>query len=85
MELQKQERSLGIRCNACIAMMGAQLFFAKNVITDEDKDIMAPLKAYLESTGSAIPDRLARHPAASTGGGNLFFRIRIALLFTNIN
>ena len=34
-------------------------------ITDEDESIMAPLKQYLESTGSQIPDKLARHPAAS--------------------
>jgi hypothetical protein len=33
-------------------------------MTDEDEGIMAPLKAYLESTGNPVPDRLARHPAA---------------------
>ena len=38
---------------------------ATSFITDEDESIMAPLKQYLESTGSQIPDKLARHPAAS--------------------
>ena len=38
---------------------------ATSFITDEDEGIMAPLKAYLESTGSAVPDRLAKHPAAA--------------------
>ena len=40
--------------------------FATSFITDEDEGIMAPLKAYLESTNAAIPDRLARHPAAAS-------------------
>jgi len=46
---------------------------ATSFVTDEDEGIMAPLKAYLESTGSHVPDRLARHPAAGSGapGGNL--------------
>mmetsp|Transcript_28384 Transcript_28384/g.39903 ORF Transcript_28384/g.39903 Transcript_28384/m.39903 type:complete len:610 (-) Transcript_28384:40-1869(-) len=39
---------------------------ATSFITDEDEGIMAPLKAYLESTGMQIPDRLARHPAANS-------------------
>jgi ATP-dependent RNA helicase DDX23/PRP28 len=39
--------------------------FATSFITDEDEGIMAALKGYLESTGAPIPDRLARHPAAS--------------------
>jgi len=43
--------------------------FATSFMTDEDEGIMAPLKSYLESTGSAIPERLAKHPAA-TGIGN---------------
>jgi len=38
---------------------------ATSFVTDEDQGIMAPLKAYLESTGMPVPDRLARHPAAS--------------------
>lgn len=46
--------------------------FATSFITDEDEGIMAPLKAYLESTGSVIPDRLARHPAAASVGNHLF-------------
>jgi ATP-dependent RNA helicase DDX23/PRP28 len=41
---------------------------ATSLMTDEDEGIMAPLKHYLESTGSSIPDRLARHPAAMAGG-----------------
>jgi ATP-dependent RNA helicase DDX23/PRP28 len=40
--------------------------FATSLMTDEDEGIMAPLKSYLESTGSSIPDKLARHPAANT-------------------
>ena len=40
---------------------------ATSFITDEDEGIMAPLKQYLESTGNVVPDRLARHPAASAG------------------
>ena len=38
---------------------------ATSFITDEDESIMAPLKQYLESTGSQIPEKLARNPAAS--------------------
>ena len=38
---------------------------ATSFITDEDEGIMAPLKQYLESTGSQVPERLARHPAAT--------------------
>ncbi|KAL7445257.1 hypothetical protein ACHAXH_008234 [Discostella pseudostelligera] len=41
---------------------------ATSFITDEDEGIMAPLKQYLESTGMTVPDRLARHPAASGSG-----------------
>mmetsp|Transcript_5983 Transcript_5983/g.11704 ORF Transcript_5983/g.11704 Transcript_5983/m.11704 type:complete len:771 (+) Transcript_5983:122-2434(+) len=46
---------------------------ATSFITDDDEGIMAPLKAYLESTGMPVPDRLARHPAAVVGlhGGNI--------------
>jgi ATP-dependent RNA helicase DDX23/PRP28 len=43
--------------------------YATSFITDEDEAIMAPLKAYLENTGSEVPSRLARHPAASGAGG----------------
>lgn len=39
---------------------------ATSLMTDEDEGIMAPLKAYLESTGSVVPDKLARHPAAQS-------------------
>lgn len=41
---------------------------ATSLMTDEDEGIMAPLKQYLESTNSRVPDRLAKHPAASAGG-----------------
>ena len=41
---------------------------ATSFITDEDEGIMAPLKQYLESTGMPVPDKLARHPAASGTG-----------------
>ena len=40
--------------------------FATSFITDEDQGIMAPLKAYLESMGAQVPDKLARHPAAAS-------------------
>jgi ATP-dependent RNA helicase DDX23/PRP28 len=47
---------------------------ATSFITDEDEGIMAPLKAYLESTGNEVPDRLSRHPAASaTAQNNLIY------------
>jgi ATP-dependent RNA helicase DDX23/PRP28 len=47
---------------------------ATSFITDEDEGIMAPLKAYLESTGNQVPGRLAKHSAASSGGqSNLIF------------
>ena len=39
--------------------------FATTFITDEDEGIMAALKGYLETTGAPVPDKLARHPAAS--------------------
>ena len=42
---------------------------ATSFITDEDEGIMAALKSYLESVGAKVPDRLARHPAASSGVG----------------
>ena len=44
--------------------------FATSFITDEDEGIMAALKSYLESVGAHVPDRLARHPAASSGAGS---------------
>ena len=47
---------------------------ATSLMTDEDESIMAPLKAYLESTGSQVPEKLARHPAASaTTQGNVIY------------
>lgn len=47
---------------------------ATSFITDEDHGIMADLKAYLESTGNPVPERLARHPAAiSNVQDNLIF------------
>lgn len=48
---------------------------ATSFISDNDEAIMAPLKAYLESTGNAVPDRLARHPAANdpASSGNLIY------------
>ena len=48
---------------------------ATSFITDEDEAIMAPLKAYLKSTGNTVPDRLARHPAANdaASSGNLIY------------
>ncbi|KAI2500526.1 DEAD box helicase-like protein [Fragilaria crotonensis] len=42
---------------------------ATSFITDEDEGIMADLKRYLESTGNEVPERLARHPAATGGHG----------------
>jgi ATP-dependent RNA helicase DDX23/PRP28 len=42
--------------------------FATSFMTDEDEGIMAPLRAYLESTGSAVPERLAKHPASAAIG-----------------
>jgi ATP-dependent RNA helicase DDX23/PRP28 len=41
-------------------------------MTDEDEGIMAPLKAYLEATGSQVPEKLARHPAANANASNNF-------------
>lgn len=38
---------------------------ATSFITEDDTGIMAALKTYLESTGNKVPERLARHPAAS--------------------
>ena len=49
---------------------------ATSLLTDEDQGIMAPLKQYLESTKNAVPDRLARHPAAAAtaaGQNNLIY------------
>lgn len=40
---------------------------ATSLLTDEDEGIMAPLRAYLESTGSVVPDKLARNPASQSG------------------
>jgi ATP-dependent RNA helicase DDX23/PRP28 len=39
---------------------------ATSLITDEDEGIMAALRAYLESTGNQVPERLARHSAAAS-------------------
>jgi ATP-dependent RNA helicase DDX23/PRP28 len=48
--------------------------FATSFITDEDEGIIGPLKAYLESVGAHVPERLAKHPAASSSvGGNIIF------------
>jgi ATP-dependent RNA helicase DDX23/PRP28 len=38
---------------------------ATSLMTPQDEGIMAPLKAYLESTGNPVPEKLARHPAAN--------------------
>jgi ATP-dependent RNA helicase DDX23/PRP28 len=43
---------------------------ATSLLTDDDEGIMAPLKAYLEATGSVVPDKLARHPAAQSGNSS---------------
>jgi ATP-dependent RNA helicase DDX23/PRP28 len=43
---------------------------ATSLITDEDEGIMAPLRAYLESTGNPVPDRLARHSAAASASAS---------------
>ena len=40
---------------------------ATSLLTDEDEGIMALLRAYLESTGSVVPDKLARNPASQSG------------------
>lgn len=48
---------------------------ATSFITDDDESIMAALRAYLESTGNQVPDRLARHAAAksaSASGGVMY-------------
>ena len=50
--------------------------WATSLMTDEDQGIMAALKQYLESTKNVVPDRLARHPAASAtaaGQNNLIY------------
>lgn len=39
---------------------------ATSFITDEDEGIMAALRAYLESTGNQVPDRLSRHSSAKS-------------------
>lgn len=48
---------------------------ATSLMTDEDEGIMAALKNYLEVTGNRVPEKLARHPAASaaSGFGNLIY------------
>ena len=47
---------------------------ATSLMTDEDEGIMAPLKAYLESTGNPVPEKLARHPAATASTqGNVIY------------
>jgi ATP-dependent RNA helicase DDX23/PRP28 len=42
---------------------------ATSFITDEDEGIMAALRAYFESTGNQVPDRLARHSATKSASG----------------
>ena len=45
---------------------------ATSLITDQDESIFAALKSYLESTNNPVPERLARHPAATAvAQGNL--------------
>jgi len=47
---------------------------ATSLLTEEDQGLMAALKQYLESTGNAVPDRLARHSAAcGTDHNNLIY------------
>jgi len=43
---------------------------ASSLLSDDDEGIMAPLKAYLLSTGSYVPDKLHNHPALNGGGRN---------------
>ena len=43
---------------------------AISFITDDDTEIMYTLKEYLESTNAAIPQQLARHPAAQAPLGS---------------
>jgi ATP-dependent RNA helicase DDX23/PRP28 len=45
---------------------------ATSLLTDDDAGIMPALKAYLESTGNSVPEKLSRHPAVlqSQPGGN---------------
>ena len=38
---------------------------ATSFLTDADESIMAPLMAYLISTGNQVPEKLAKHPAAA--------------------
>ena len=40
---------------------------ATSFVTDGDEDIMEDLVKYLRSTGSAVPEKLARHPKARGG------------------
>jgi len=42
---------------------------ATSFITDHDEGVFYDLKQYLESTESAVPQQLARHPAASAAPG----------------
>lgn len=42
---------------------------ATTLLTDGDTEIMFDLRSYLESTGAAVPQQLARHPSAKNPGG----------------
>ncbi len=46
---------------------------ATSFLTDADESIMAPLKAYLLSTGNHVPEKLSRHPAAAGVSSGLFY------------
>ena len=43
---------------------------AISFITDADTEVMYALKAYLENTNAAVPQQLAKHPAAQAAAGS---------------
>mmetsp|Transcript_19844 Transcript_19844/g.51983 ORF Transcript_19844/g.51983 Transcript_19844/m.51983 type:complete len:85 (+) Transcript_19844:14-268(+) len=44
---------------------------ATTLLTDENEEVMYDLKAYLESTDSAVPPKLANHAAAKAPWGSI--------------
>lgn len=47
--------------------------YATSLISDEDEGIMAQLRAYLESTGNEVPERLARHASSQGTSASIMY------------
>ena len=59
----------GLSILTAIVLVELLVQVQKVLLPNEDEGIMAPRKAYLESVGAAVPDKLGRHPSAASPVG----------------